>query len=125
MPFRGFGGPRAGNHVLTDFANYRFNGEFVAGLGFLGIAVALLARNNPLVIPLTALVFGILVQAGTVVQTHPSWSALGVDSSITLAVQGLIVLFVGPCHASPACGQNALESLGPPDTRPETLPNPT
>ena len=50
--------------------------------------MVLLARNN-FAGSLTALVFGILVQAGTVVQTHPSWSALGVDSSITLAVQGL------------------------------------
>ena len=37
--------------MLTDFSNHRFNGEFVSGLGFLGIAVALLARNNPLLIP--------------------------------------------------------------------------
>ena len=85
----------AGNHVLTKYSDWSFSGEFVAGLGFLGIAVALLARNNPLVIPLTALVFGVLVQAGTVIQTDTVWSDRGLDSSITLAVQGLIVLFVG------------------------------
>ena len=85
----------AGNHVLTKFSNWSFSGDFSAQLGFLGIAVALLARNNALFIPLTALLFGVLVQAGTVIQTDDRWSALGLDSSITLAVQGLIVLFVG------------------------------
>lgn len=85
----------AGNHVLTKFSNWSFTGDFSAQLGFLGIAVALLARNNALLIPITALVFGILVQAGTVIQTDDRWSGLGLDTSITLAVQGLIVLFVG------------------------------
>ena len=85
----------AGNHVLTKYSDWSFSGEFASNLGFLGIAVALLARNNPLVIPFTAFIFGILVQAGTVIQTDMQWAARGIDNSITLAVQGLIVLFVG------------------------------
>ena len=82
----------AANHVLSNGSAYSLKEGFSAGLGFTGIAVALLARNHPLAVPLTALVFGILIQGGVAVQTE--WNGR-IDSSIAEAMQGLIVLFIG------------------------------
>ena len=82
----------AANHVISNASAYSLKEGFSAGLGFTGIAVALLARNNPLAIPLTALVFGVLIQGGVAVQTE--WNGK-IDSSIAEAMQGLIVLFIG------------------------------
>ncbi len=82
----------AANHVLTNGSAFSLKEGFSAGLGFTGIAVALLARNHPLAIPLTALVFGVLIQGGVAVQTE--WNGR-IDSSIAEAMQGLIVLFIG------------------------------
>lgn len=82
----------ATNHVISNASSFSLREGFTAGLGFTGIAVALLARNNPLAVPLTALVFGMLIQGGVAVQTE--WNGL-IDSSIAEAMQGLIVLFIG------------------------------
>ena len=82
----------AANHVISNGSSYSLKEGFSAGLGFTGIAVALLARNNPLAIPFTALVFGVLIQGGVAVQTE--WNGK-IDSSIAEAMQGLIVLFIG------------------------------
>ncbi len=46
------------NEVIAFSGKYRLG--FSADFGFIGIAVALLARNNPLAIILTALLFGTL-----------------------------------------------------------------
>ena len=42
---------------------HRYTTDFTAGLGFLGIAVALLGRNRPLGIAFAALLFGFLDRA--------------------------------------------------------------
>jgi simple sugar transport system permease protein len=42
---------------------------FTGGIGFLGIAVALIARNQPLAVFPAALLFGFLSHAGLVVNT--------------------------------------------------------
>ncbi|MFM2407219.1 MAG: hypothetical protein RL223_5099, partial [Pseudomonadota bacterium] len=64
------------NEVLG--VHHRLLLDFVAGAGFTGIAVALMGRNHPAGIVLAALLFGALVQGGSVT-----------------AVQGLVVLFCG------------------------------
>src|SRR3712207_9574629 len=47
---------------------YHFGTEFTAGLGFLGIAVALLGRNSPLGIAFAALLFAFLDRAAVPLQ---------------------------------------------------------
>ena len=53
------------NYVLGY--KYYFEEGFSSGLGFMGIAVALLGRNHPLGIVLAALLFGMLSQGGLVI----------------------------------------------------------
>jgi general nucleoside transport system permease protein len=64
----GFAGMVGTNFVL-GYKHYYEDG-FTGGIGFMGIAVALIARNQPLAIFPAALLFGFLSQAGLVVNTH-------------------------------------------------------
>jgi len=57
-----------GANVVLGYKHYYEDG-FSGGIGFLGIAVALLARNAPLAVFPAALLFGFLSQAGFVVNT--------------------------------------------------------
>lgn len=59
------------------------------GLGFEGIIVALLARNNPLAIPFTGLAYGYL-RAGANVMERSS----DVSREMVLVIQGIIILLV-------------------------------
>ncbi|MDF5751305.1 ABC transporter permease [Spongiactinospora sp. TRM90649] len=61
---------------------------FTAGLGFLGIAVALLGRNRPVGIALAALLFGFLDRAATPMQFAD------IPPSVIAIIQGMIVLMV-------------------------------
>ncbi|AKJ29176.1 ABC transporter permease [Caldimonas brevitalea] len=71
--------------------------DFVAGAGYTGIAVALLGRNHPLGIVLAALLFGALAQGGSeLVFEMPAFTR-----DMSLAVQGLVVLFCGALAAMP------------------------
>jgi ABC-type uncharacterized transport system permease subunit len=67
--------------VMTD----RFDG----GYGFQGIAVALLARNNPVAVIPAALLFAALQQGGGVVQAE-----LAVSSAVVGITQGVVILLV-------------------------------
>ncbi|MGY1602638.1 ABC transporter permease [Geodermatophilus sp. SYSU D00815] len=67
---------------------HQFDTEFTAGLGFLGIAVALLGRNTPVGIALAALLFGFLDRAGLPLQFAD------IPSSVVTIIQGTIVLAV-------------------------------
>jgi simple sugar transport system permease protein len=67
---------------------HEFGTEFTAGLGFLGIAVALLGRNTPLGIALAALLFAFLDRAGLPLQFAD------IPSSVVTIIQGTIVLAV-------------------------------
>src|SRR5262249_62389466 len=54
----------------TSFAlgyKYYFEEGFAGGVGYMGIAVAVLARNQPLAVIPAALLFGTLAQGGLVV----------------------------------------------------------
>jgi len=57
-----------GTNFVLGYKHYYEDG-FTGGIGFLGIAVALLARNEPLAVVPAALLFGVLSQAGLVVNT--------------------------------------------------------
>jgi simple sugar transport system permease protein len=67
--------------VMTD----RFDG----GYGFQGIAVALLARNNPVAVIPAALLFAALQQGGGVLQAE-----LEVSSAVVGITQGVVILLV-------------------------------
>jgi general nucleoside transport system permease protein len=67
---------------------HEFGTEFTAGLGFLGIAVALLGRNNPLGIAFAALLFAFLDRAALPLQFAD------IPSSVVTIIQGTIVLAV-------------------------------
>lgn len=69
--------------------NGRFIDNFSPGFGFTGIAVAVLGGNNPCIILLSSLLFGVL-EAGSM---KMSYSA-GVSSSMVKVIQGLVILFV-------------------------------
>ncbi|MBC7473036.1 MAG: ABC transporter permease [Candidatus Sericytochromatia bacterium] len=53
------------NYVLGD--KYYFEEGFSSGLGFMGIAVALLGRNHPLGVVIAAFLFGVLSEGGLVI----------------------------------------------------------
>jgi len=67
--------------------NDRFVDNFSPGYGFTGIAVALLARNQPWAIPLTALFFGALSNGGTTMQLFSN-----VPIALVNVLQGAVML---------------------------------
>ena len=67
---------------------HSYTTDFTAGLGFLGIAVALLGRNNPVGIAFAALLFAFLDRAQVPLQIE------GLPSSVVTIIQGTIVLAV-------------------------------
>ena len=68
--------------------DHAFSINFVAGLGFSGIAVALLGRNSPVGIGFAALLFAFLDRAG------PSLQRVDIPPSVVVISQGVIVLSV-------------------------------
>ncbi|WP_232797161.1 ABC transporter permease [Blastococcus atacamensis] len=67
---------------------YSFGTEFTAGLGFLGIAVALLGRSSPLGIAFAALLFAFLDRGAVPLQFAD------IPASVVTIIQGTIVLSV-------------------------------
>jgi simple sugar transport system permease protein len=65
--------------------------DFVAGVGFAGIAVSLIGRNHPGGIVLAALLFGALYQGGS----ELAFEINGFSRDMVFMLQGLIVLFAG------------------------------
>ncbi|CAN5373450.1 ABC transporter permease [soil metagenome] len=55
------------NEILGG--SHYFERDFPSGIGYLGIAVALLARNNPWAVILTAFLFSVISYAGLVIQS--------------------------------------------------------
>jgi simple sugar transport system permease protein len=68
---------------------YSYSLAFPAGLGFTGIAIALLGRNHPVGIALGALLWAYLEVAG-----NPLQILVGVSPEIVTIMQGIIVLSV-------------------------------
>jgi ABC-type uncharacterized transport system permease subunit len=63
----------------------RANASLAAGYGFTGILVAFLARQNPLVIPPVAIMFGGIVAAGGLIQRR-----MGLPDATVQVLEGLI-----------------------------------
>ncbi|CAN5183767.1 ABC transporter permease [soil metagenome] len=68
---------------------YRLFHMFSPGYGFDGIVVAFMAAANPILVPVSALFFSGLRSGAQFMQR-----AVGVDSTVIDAIQGLVVLFV-------------------------------
>lgn len=65
--------------------------NFPAGLGFTGIAVALMGRNHPAGILPAAILFGALYQGGTeLIFDYPS-----ISRELVVVIQGVVILFAG------------------------------
>ncbi len=78
----------AGVHLAMGIQGKLISG-LSAGLGFEGIVVALLARNNPLLIPITGLFYAYLRVGGSSMETQSS-----VGSELVLIIQAVIILLV-------------------------------
>jgi ABC-type uncharacterized transport system permease subunit len=87
-----FGGALSGlgGAIEVTGLHYTFYGQFSPGYGFDGIAVALLAGNNPLGIIITAILFGALRAADRTLQINA-----GVPHEMVLVIQGLVIIFIG------------------------------
>ena len=68
---------------------HNYGSSFQTGIGFAGIAVALLGRNNPVGIAFGALVFAFLSEQGNLLNI-----LVGVSPDIVAVTQGVIVLAV-------------------------------
>ena len=69
--------------------DYAYGDTVQAGLGFAGIAVALLGRNHPIGMAVAALLWGYLDQLSNGLQI-----GAGVSDRLVLIIQGIIVLSV-------------------------------
>lgn len=69
--------------------SYSYGSTFQSGLGFAGIAIALLGRNHPIGIALGAILFAYLDE-----QSNPLQILVGVSPDIVAITQGVIVLTV-------------------------------
>lgn len=65
--------------------------NFTSGAGFIGIAVALMGRQHPIGIFMSALLFGILIQGGFDLSLEKS----NIPAETFVFIQGLIILFCG------------------------------
>lgn len=66
----------------------------ISQLGFLGIAVALLGRNNPVGILAAALLFGALLTGTSVRNLDPTVFPPELAANLTFVIQGVVVLLV-------------------------------
>ena len=69
--------------------SYQYGSTFQSGLGFAGIAIALLGRNHPIGVAIGALLFAFLNE-----QSNPLQILVGVSPDIVAITQGVIVLTV-------------------------------
>ncbi len=93
MVAMGISGALAGMIAINEVAgvHHKLLTDFVAGAGFTGIAVALMGRNHPFGIVLSALLFGMISQGGAEV----AFEVQGFTKDMIVMMQGLIVLFSG------------------------------
>ena len=82
-------GGMAANVILGE--ERRLILEFVAGFGFVGIAVALMGRAHPAGIILAAILFGMLYQGGA----ELAFDKPKISRDMIVVIQGLVVLFAG------------------------------
>ncbi|MBT4267404.1 MAG: ABC transporter permease [Deltaproteobacteria bacterium] len=82
----------AGMVAIPEVMGYRytFHDSFSAGVGFIGIAVALLGRNHPVGVILAALLFGALIRGSLFLDLNFD----NLSKDLVMVLQGVIVLFV-------------------------------
>lgn len=69
----------------------RLQVDFVAGAGFVGIAVALMGRAHPVGVILAAILFGMLYQGGA----ELAFEMPVISRDMIIVIQGLVILFAG------------------------------
>ncbi|NDR55941.1 ABC transporter permease [Aliiruegeria sabulilitoris] len=84
----GLAGMMAVNNVMGEAERLVLNS--VEGAGFIGIAVALMGRNHPLGILISAILFGFLYQGGAELAL---W--MSIPRELIVVIQGLVILFTG------------------------------
>ncbi|MBL0375198.1 ABC transporter permease [Rhizobium sp. KVB221] len=77
------------NSIMGD--QHRIQQEFVAGAGFVGIAVALMGRSHPIGIILASILFGVLYQGGAEI----AFDMPNISRDMIVIIQGLVILFAG------------------------------
>ncbi len=85
----GLAGMMALNPLMGE--QHRLNLDFVAGAGFVGIAVALMGRNHPVGILFAAILFGMLYQGGA----ELAFEMPKISRDMIVVIQGLVILFAG------------------------------
>lgn len=70
---------------------HRMELDFVAGAGFVGIAVALMGRSHPVGIIPAAILFGMLYQGGAEI----AFEMPQISRDMIIVIQGLVILFAG------------------------------
>ena len=92
-------GAFAGLAGAIDILGWEFNLDLTVvqtvQIGFIGIAVALLGRNNPVGIFFAALLFGALLTGTSTRNLDPTVFKPELAGNLTRIIQGLVVLFVG------------------------------
>ena len=78
-----------GGAIEVTGLHHTFYGQFSPGYGYDGIAVALLAKNHPVGVILTALLFASLRSADRWLQIRA-----GIPKDIVLIIQALVILFI-------------------------------
>ena len=82
-------GMMALNPVMGD--QHKVSLDFVAGAGFVGIAVALMGRSHPAGIVPAAILFGMLYQGGA----ELAFEMPNISRDMIVIIQGLVILFAG------------------------------
>ena len=82
-------GMMALNPIMGD--QHRMALDFVAGAGFVGIAVALMGRSHPAGIVPAAILFGMLYQGGA----ELAFEMPNISRDMIVIIQGLVILFAG------------------------------
>lgn len=65
--------------------------DFPSGAGFVGIAVALMGRNHPVGVLVAAVLFGALMQGGSML----AFDMPAVNRDMVVVIQGIVILFCG------------------------------
>ncbi len=96
------------NPIMGD--QHRVALDFVAGAGFVGIAVALMGRSHPAGIVPAAILFGMLYQGGA----ELAFEMPNISRDMIVIIQGLVILFAGALeHMFRPAIQAAFASLSP------------
>ncbi|MER2534891.1 MAG: ABC transporter permease, partial [Rhizobiaceae bacterium] len=82
-------GMMALNPIMGD--QHKVSLDFVAGAGFVGIAVALMGRSHPAGIVPAAILFGMLYQGGA----ELAFEMPAISRDMIVIIQGLVILFAG------------------------------